>query len=216
MRGSRVRRATSLICGTSLLLGIGPGAVLAMDPVAQSRGQTIYAAAYSYVHIGSGGRRFPITPTLVIRNTDPVSTIILTAVDYRDSKGEHLHHYVDEPVVAGPLASTEFAMQERYETEGHSPSFIVRWKADEPVNAPVVEVLLIGGRGSYGISLIGRAWVIEDAGTAQNEAVELTRFRGYLTTWGGGVHDAEDSPAAPTIYARSDLLQAAGVRPRAV
>jgi len=95
---------------------------------------------YSYVLKGDEGRRFPLTPTAVIRNTDPVSTIILTAIDYRDSKGKHLHHYVDEPVVVGPLTSTEFVVQDRDKTGGHSPSLIVRWKANKPLNAPVVEV----------------------------------------------------------------------------
>ena len=107
--------------------------------------------------------------TLVVRNTDSASAIVLTAVDYRDSEGEHLRHYVEEPMVVNPLASAEFTVKESDTTGGHSPSFIVRWEADRTVNAPVVETLMIGGGNTQGISFVGRAWVIEEAGDPKME-----------------------------------------------
>jgi hypothetical protein len=164
MGGSKGRGAISLICGTALLLGMGSDAVFAAERVAQSKGQTIYAAAYSYVLMGAGVRQFPVTSTLVIRNTDPEDSIVVTTVDYRDSKGEHLRHYVEAPTVVGPLGSMEFVVAASDTTGGHSPSFIVRWEANKTVNAPVVETLMIGGGGTQGISFVGRAWVIEEAG----------------------------------------------------
>ena len=88
---------------------------------------------------------------------------------HRDSEGEHLHHYVDEPIVVGPLAATEFTVKESDTTGGHSPSFIVRWEANTTVNAPVVETLMIGGGNTQGISFVGRAWVIEEAGDSETE-----------------------------------------------
>ncbi|MCP5067036.1 MAG: DUF3124 domain-containing protein [bacterium] len=80
--------------------------------------------------MGSGEHEFPVAATLVVRNTDPASSIVVTTVDYRDSDGAHLRHYV---------------------------------------NAPVVETLMIGRRGTQGISFIGRAWVIEERGDVQGE-----------------------------------------------
>ena len=163
MRGSKLRGAMSLICGTSLLLSMGSDAEGATVTRAQSRGQTIYAAAYSYVLLGSGTQKFLVTSTLVIRNADRANAIVVTSVDYRDSKGEHLRHYVEEPIVIAPLASVEFVVQESDTTGGHSPSFIVQWEANKSVNAPVVETLMIGGLGTKGISFVGRAWVIEES-----------------------------------------------------
>ena len=68
-----------------------------------------------------------------------------------------------------PLASMKFVVQESDTTGGHSPSFIVRWEAKKKVNAPVVETLMISGRSGQGISFVGRAWVIEEAGEAHDE-----------------------------------------------
>jgi len=164
MGTSKVRRAIPLICGASLLLGMGSDAAQATVPVAQSRRQTVYATAYSYVLRGDERHTVPIAPTLVIRNTDPASAIVVTTVDYRDSKGERLRRYAEEPIVVGPLASIEFAVQASEETGGHSPSSIVQWEANKTVNAPVVETLMIGGRATQGISFVGRAWAIEEAG----------------------------------------------------
>jgi hypothetical protein len=167
--GSKVRKPISLICWIPLLLGMGSGAGLAADPALRSKGQTIYATAYSYVLMGSGEQKFPVTSTLVVRNTDPSNAIVLTTVEYRDSKGQHLRHYVEEPITIGPLASMEFVVKDSDSTGGHSPSFIVRWEAKGTVNAPVVETLMISGRSAQGISFVGRAWVIEEAGDQQDE-----------------------------------------------
>jgi len=169
MRGSKARRAISLICGTSLILIIGSDTGFAAESVAKSRGQTVYATAYSYVRMGAGEHKFPVTAMLVVRNLDTASAIVVTTVDYRDSKGGHLHHYVEEPVVVGPLASAEFFVKESEMSGGHTPSFIVRWEANSKVNAPVVETLMISGRGGQGISFVGRAWIIEEAGDRQGE-----------------------------------------------
>jgi len=163
----KVRSVIPLICGTLFLLVAGSDTALAAEPVVRSRGQTIYAAAYSYVLMGDGRHIFQVTSTLVVRNTDPASAIVLTAVDYRDSGGEHLRHYVEEPIVVNPLASTEFTVRGSDTTGGHSPSFIVRWESEKTVNAPVVETLMIGGANTQGISFVGRAWVIEEAGDPQ-------------------------------------------------
>ncbi len=168
MGGSNARGAIFLICGM-LPSSMGSEGALAATPVARSKGQTVYAAAYSYVLMGAGKQQFPVTATVVIRNTDLVNTIIVTTVDYRDSKGEHLRHHVEEPIVVNPLASIEFFVKDSDATGGHSPSFIVRWEANKTVNAPVVEVLIIGGHSSQGLSFIGRAWALEEAGDSQDE-----------------------------------------------
>ncbi|MCP5056196.1 MAG: DUF3124 domain-containing protein [bacterium] len=175
MSGSKVRVAISRICGALLVLGLGPGAGLAAEPVVRSKGQTVYVAAYSYVVMGSGTYKFPVSSTLVIRNTDPLHAIVVTAVDYRDSRGKHLRHHVKEPIAVGPLASMDFALWEPDTTGGQSPSFIVRWKANETVNAPVLETLMIGGQAGRAISFVGRAWVIEEAGDPDDEGAAAGR-----------------------------------------
>ncbi len=136
----------------------------ATDRLVRSKGQTIYASAYSYVLMGRGDHKFRVTSTLVVRNTSLTNPIVLTLVDYRDSEGTHLQHHLTEPLTIGPLASAEFVVGDSNITGGHSPSFILVWRADSVVTAPVVETLMIGGASTQGISFIGRGWVIADTG----------------------------------------------------
>jgi hypothetical protein len=152
-----------LVGGWVLAVTVAPTATAA-ERVVLSKGQTVYVAAYSYVLMGERKLRYPLASTLVVRNIDPVHPIILRSVEYRDSKGEHLRPYLEGPRVVAPLASAEFVVKESDTTGGHSPSFIVRWTAEMAVNAPVLETLMIGGRGGQGISFVGRAWVIDEAG----------------------------------------------------
>jgi len=163
MHAGKAHRATALIYFALALVLLWPGFGSSAEPTTRSNGQTVYAAAYSYVRMGTGKRKVLVASTLVIRNIDPVNTITVTAADYRDSDGEHLRHYVEEPVAIGPMSSTEFVVHESDVTGGHSPSFTVKWRASSTVVAPVVETLVIGGRGGQGISFVGRAWVIEES-----------------------------------------------------
>ena len=39
--------------------------------------------------------------------------------------------------------------------------------------------------------------------------VELTRFRGHLTLWGGGIHNAEIETAVPAAYGATPEIAAA-------
>ncbi|MCP5057697.1 MAG: DUF3124 domain-containing protein [bacterium] len=78
-----------------------------------------------------------------------------------------------EPIAVGPLASMDFFLGESDTTGGQSPSFIVRWKANETVNAPVLETLMIGGQAGRAISFVGRAWVIEEAGDPDDEDAQV-------------------------------------------
>jgi hypothetical protein len=150
------------------LVALASGEVLGADEVRRSWGQTLYVAAYSHVFMAEQRVQFPVASTVVVRNTDPSNPILVTAVDYRDSKGKHLHHYVENPITVDALSSVEFSVTESDQTGGHSPSIIVRWEAMRAVNAPVVETLVIGARSGQSISFIGRARVIEESSPTES------------------------------------------------
>ncbi len=76
-----------------------------------------------------------------------------------------------EPASTRPLrdsltcagASREFIVKESDTTASHGPSFIVQWRADTVVSERVVRTLMLGGRGTQGISFVGRACVIDES-----------------------------------------------------
>lgn len=121
------------------------------------KGQTLYVPAYSHIYSGPKSRPFDLTCTLSIRNTDMSESIRLISVNYYDSKGEIVRRFVDEPVVLGKLATREFIVKLSDQSGGSGANFIVVWRADKAVNAPLVEAVMIGTQGNQGVSFTSRA-----------------------------------------------------------
>jgi hypothetical protein len=130
--------------------------------VPQSRGQTVYVPIYS--HIYSGDKEMPLYLTAVcsIRNIDTDMSIIIDTVDYYDSEGKLLERYLNSALVIKPLASVRYLVKESDTKGGSGAKFIVRWKSELPVNAPLIEGVMIGTRMQQGISFVSRGIVIEE------------------------------------------------------
>ena len=135
------------------------------DKTVRSKGQTLYVPAYSHVLHGDRSQPFHLTATLSVRNADPSHPITVISVEYRDSKGSMIRQFITEPPKpTAPFAATEFVVGESDKRGGLGASFVVRWKAETAVIAPVVETVLIGTAASQGISFVGGARVIEELG----------------------------------------------------
>ena len=130
------------------------------DAVLRVQGQTLYVPVYSHIYSGDREHPFYLAATLSIRNTDVAHGLTLTSVDYYDSAGNLLRHYVDAPVTLGPLASARYVVGERDKAGGSGANFIVTWSADAPVTVPIVESVMIGTQTQQGISFTSRAQVI--------------------------------------------------------
>lgn len=138
---------------------------LAGDKPVRSKGQTLYVPAYSHVVHGDRNQPFQLTATLSVRNADPSHPITVLSVEHRDSKGAMIRQFITEPPKPmAPFAAAEFVVGESDKRGGLGASFVVRWKAEKAVVAPVVETILIGTAASQGISFVGGARVIEDLG----------------------------------------------------
>lgn len=101
-----------------------------------------------------------LTTTLSIRNTSPDAPLTLSTIDYYDSNGEHVSAYLDTTRTLGPLASTYVVVEQDDVRGGVGANFIVRWHAEVPVPAPVVETVMITTESTQGISFRSHARVL--------------------------------------------------------
>lgn len=127
------------------------------EPLSTAQGQVLYVPVYSQIFHREDGRTLNLTATLSIRNTSRQDTIALRAVDYYDTEGELVRRHLEEPRRIAPLASTHFLVSERDRAGGVGANFIVEWRAERPVTAPVVEAVMISTHSSLGISLTSPA-----------------------------------------------------------
>ena len=126
----------------------------------KSRGQTLYVPAYSDIPFIDETRRFQLAVTLSVRNTDAAQAIQIMSVRYFDAEGRFLHAYVEPLRRLGPLASTTFVVHEHDTRGGAGASFLVEWRAEVPVHAPVVEAIMIGTSSQQGISFLSPGRVL--------------------------------------------------------
>ncbi len=124
---------------------------------ALSTGQLLYVPVYSHIYIGDKERPFNLAVTLSVRNTDPRQTLRLTRVDYFNTEGVLIRHYLAKPVDLGPLGSTRYVIQETDTEGGSGANFLVRWEGGVAMNPPVVEAVMIGAQSGQGISFTSQA-----------------------------------------------------------
>jgi hypothetical protein len=156
-----LRAALPTFVLATLLLAAGAG--FAAEKTLLSAGQTIYTPVYSHIYFGDRATKFNLAATLSIRNTDPDQAITVVLADYHDSGGKLVKKHLAQPVLLGPLASTEVFVPERDTSGGFGASFVVRWTSEKPVNPPIVECVMIGVRSGQGISIIGPGRAVKDS-----------------------------------------------------
>ncbi|ADU64231.1 MAG: DUF3124 domain-containing protein [Pseudodesulfovibrio sp.] len=142
----------------SLCLLLLPATALAQ----RSLGQTLYVPCYSHIYHGPKNRSLDLTVTLSVRNIDPKLPLTLTAVDYYDTEGSLIRHELSKPQILAPLMTLEFMVHQRDSKGGSGANFLVRWEAAKPVNAPLVEAVMISTESGLGVSFTSGARVLED------------------------------------------------------
>ena len=125
-----------------------------------SDGQSIYVPAYSHIYSGNSERPFLLAVTLSIRNIDPKHPIRIIMVDYYETQGQLLKKYIKTPVILKPLESLRYVIPEKDKSGGSGANFMVKWKAEKPVNPPIVESIMIGTQTQQGVSFTSRGRVI--------------------------------------------------------
>lgn len=117
-------------------------------------GQTVYVPVYTDIFFRDQRRRFPLTVTLSVRNTDPEHAITVSAVQLYGTDGRFLREHLTAPLRLGPLATAEYIVGEQDHPGGSGANFLVEWSAPQAVTEPVVEAVMIGATGAQGISFV--------------------------------------------------------------
>jgi len=149
-----------LIFSVGMLTPAGSSA----DDIQHSMGQSVYVSIYSHIYSGLKARPFDLAAILSIRNTDLNQPVTIVSVKYYDTEGKLLKEYLDKPLELKALASTRYIIMEGDKAGGSGANFIVVWKSNKKVTAPIIEAVMIGTHSGQGISFVSRGQVIEEHG----------------------------------------------------
>lgn len=133
----------------------------ATDLAEKSTGQTVYVPAYSHIYHGNKDAPLLLSVTLSIRNTDMDNPITISVVDYYDTKGTLLRHFINAPVTLGPIGSERYIISQKDKSGGSGANFIVTWHSQIPTNPPIIETVMIGTQSQLGISFTSRGQALQ-------------------------------------------------------
>jgi hypothetical protein len=120
-----------------------------------SKGRAVYVPAYSHIY-SRGGQPFLLEVTLSVRNTDPELPIRIDRVRYYDTQGRLIRELGEEPLTLAPLQTASYLVEKRDTAGGSGANFIVEWSADDAVNVPIVETVMIGVDEGHNLSFTSR------------------------------------------------------------
>ncbi|MBK8239904.1 MAG: DUF3124 domain-containing protein [Deltaproteobacteria bacterium] len=125
--------------------------------------RTEYVPLYSSLYISDHTQPIDISATLSLRNVSQRVPVVVTAVDYYDSDGQLIRHFLEQPAELGPLETAEYFVARADRTGGSGANFLVRWGLREPGPDLLVQALMHGRDGNAGVSFLTEGRVIDDA-----------------------------------------------------
>jgi hypothetical protein len=123
------------------------------DAALLTRRQTVYVPVYSSVAGAGGMKQLDFSVTLSIRNVAPDLPLVLERIDYHDTAGRLVQHYLRETVAVRPLGTVEILIPTEDVRGGTGAKFIVGWAAGATVAAPVIQAVMVGGAANRGFAL---------------------------------------------------------------
>lgn len=123
------------------------------DAAQLTRRQTVYVPIYSSVAGAGGMKQLDFSVTLSIRNVAPDLPLVLERIDYHDTAGRLVQHYLREAVAVRPLGTVEILIPTEDVRGGTGAKFIIGWAASATVAAPVIQAVMVGGVANRGFAL---------------------------------------------------------------
>jgi hypothetical protein len=126
-------------------------------------GQTVYVPVYSEIYFMDDKSKILLGVTLSIHNTDPDSNLVVTKVDYYNSQGKLLTHYLKQPGLLKPLQTKDFVVDLTDREGGTGANFLVEWRSEHQVSEPLIETIMIS-ISNRGVSFVSRGKVVRQLG----------------------------------------------------
>ncbi len=127
---------------------------------APSRGALLYVPIYSSIFYKDSAATIELAATLSIHNVDPQHSLTLTRVDYHDTAGQLIRHYLDKPLVLAPLVTKNYVIHQSDRTGGTGANFMVAWTSDPPMIAPIIEALMVSISSSQSVAFTSNGKIV--------------------------------------------------------
>ncbi|MCF8033775.1 MAG: DUF3124 domain-containing protein [Desulfarculaceae bacterium] len=135
-----------------LLIALAVLGAASPAPAQPAKAGVIYAPLYQRAVIDHRGRILELAATAYVRNPNQARGLHVQSMVIYNGQGKQMARLIGSPRLLGPLSSLRLLVP-HLPTDQGAPSLVVRWRSDNPVAPPLVEVLMMGTAGQQGISL---------------------------------------------------------------
>lgn len=111
-----------------------------------------YLSVYSQIYQLHEHKTYNLTVTVSLRNVSPQDTVYVLSADYYNSEGELLRKYVNNPIYLKPLETVEIVINEDDEQGGTGGNFVFNWAAQNELQVPFFEAIMVSTTGQQGLS----------------------------------------------------------------
>jgi len=126
-----------------------------------TKGELVYVPVYSEIFGSSKDSKIQLSATLSVRNISMDSEIIVSKVDFYDTHGILIRHYLNNRIVLKPLETVSYLVEYQDSHGGDGANFIVEWASEEEIAEPIIEAVMIGASSALGISFTSQGKVIK-------------------------------------------------------
>jgi len=128
---------------------------------ATPQGELVYVPVYSGIVYDDGNQTLRLDTTLSIHNINTDRKITVTRADYYNAEGKLIKKYLEKPLVLLPLSATSMVVPRTKAPGGMAANFLVEWQANQAVNSPVVEALMVNASSNLGVSFTSNGRVLK-------------------------------------------------------
>src|SRR5262249_13206522 len=111
-----------------------------------------YVPAFSSLRVSAGKTRIDFAVTLSVHNTSETEPLVIDRIDYFDTSGTLVQHYVTQPIAIRPFGAIEVFINAEDIRGGTGANFVVGWAATGPIAEPAIETVMVGNIGTAGFS----------------------------------------------------------------
>jgi hypothetical protein len=115
----------------------------------------VYVPAYSHIYLTEKGRAL-LAVTLSIRNVNAKAPLIISKIEYFDTKGELVDKLISGTFGLAPMATASFVIEQKDARGGAGANFIVEWASQTEGRRPIIETIMAGYVGTRGLSFSSR------------------------------------------------------------
>lgn len=119
-----------------------------------------YVPVYSHIYYAQN-RFTRLAITLSIRNTDLEKDLYVENIDYYNTEGKLVKHYITKPHILKPMASVDYVVNLEDMSGGSGANFLIDIASEKDLTEPIIQAIMINNSGNSNLCFTAQGQIIK-------------------------------------------------------